>query len=193
MLPIRGGGGRGLVEVHNPRSGEPARSTGGRRLERNISRPPTQRVQGFSGRSGGARTGAVQVRAASTCRAAHAYAEEFHVDLRVGPLDENVIPIEYVYLDRLPWKEASHIVRPSRVGRVRIAGGVGDRDIGSDPRVTKENANPPPVFMPSPSMTLMKMSPILASSMFEATVNGHKSRIDPVFLPLKPTPNPRVS
>ena len=47
--------------------------------------------------------------ATSTCRAAHAHAEEFYVNPRVGPLDENVIPIEYVYLDRLCVKEAGHV------------------------------------------------------------------------------------
>jgi hypothetical protein len=63
---------------------------------------------------------------------------------RVGPLDEDIIPVEYVYLDRLGVKEAGHIMRPSRVGRVRIERGVGDRDIGSNPGVTKENAHPRP-------------------------------------------------
>jgi hypothetical protein len=41
------------------------------------------------------------MQAALTRRAAHPDAKEFNVHLRIGPLDQNVPPVEYIDVDRL--------------------------------------------------------------------------------------------
>jgi hypothetical protein len=66
--------------------------------------------------------------------------------------------------------------------------------VGCDPDVTKKSANPRPDILAIPaSMTLRKVKPIFVMGVFAVTVSGYKSRIDPVWAPLKLTPKPRVS
>ena len=76
---------------------------------------------------------------------------------------------------------------------VGVTDTVGDGMLLASPACRNVAVTRAPTPIPSSSITLKKVMPIITPIMSPVTLNGQSSLILPVLLPLKPMPNPRVS